>query len=355
MLWGCKNEAEAEGKKNTQPTQKRIKTNLKIKDIIALNEQSCLLSAVGEVYCWKVLNNGSVDLGSLKKVDLAGAKARSIYGGSGDTHYFETGYHGCALLTNNNIRCWGKIDDDTVFDANKIFDLKSSKDVGGGEIKSFGLKTSIFQQAGKIKRLITSHSVVCVIDDKNKLFCPHSHLSFLNGTEEVRTAIFGEVLSCIQTLEKELECYDMRNGSNNSPIFINLDGESWPKDFAFRFVYAAGITFISDSGAVMYWEGRVPKWDKFPGVYGIEGTNVAMGANAKAEAVYMSENSACLRLNDGSATCWGAPVKGKGDDFAPPGERISFGKKGKVIDIALGISHNCFLLSNSNIECFVNP
>jgi len=350
MLCSCSNDTQAE---KPHAVKSVTAIDIKAKNIIALNHSNCLLSEKSEIFCWEAKKQGPVQAGELKQVDLGGNKALNIYGNSGDEHYFNTGYHGCALLENNSIRCWGKISEDSVFDADSIFDTPSRKE-NNDLIASYAVKKSILKKMGRIKKLVTNHGVVCSIDNKNTLYCPHPHLAFLNGKADIKSAVIGEILSCLQNTEDEIECYDMRGGSDKKPVYLNINGESWPKYFDFRYVYSAGITFIANNGGALYWQGSIPQWDKFPGVYGIESSPIKLAKNVKATAIHMSETTTCLQLDDGSATCWGQPIgenNAKGI-ISAPGLIVKFNNR-KIIDIALGLTSNCFLLSDSTIECFI--
>ena len=371
-LLGCQTDAEVEKPKSPAKAhapsmpKSALKNKAEVKQIIALNHSLCILSNEGAVHCAQIEENGPLNWQAFRQVDLTGIKAKHIYGSSGDTNYFDTGYHGCALLENNQIRCWGNITSDTVINANEIFDFTKlpTDDTAQGQkpatqnqavkshlIKSYSVKQEHLQKIGEIKKLLTSHGVLCAINKKNQLYCPHKHLSFLNGSE-VQHGVFGEILSCIQSLDGELECYDMRGSADKSPILLNLDGESWPMAFGFRYIYAGGIAMVSKEGAAMYWQGAVPEWNKFPGIYGIENTQVPLGPKQKAEAVYLSETSVCLKLSDGSANCWGQVVEGKWNPLKPPGKNINFGDGKQILDIALGANYHCFLLNNNSIDCF---
>ncbi|GLS24353.1 hypothetical protein GCM10007877_00640 [Marinibactrum halimedae] len=328
----------------------------------------------GDVYCWKNNSKGVKSLSQLTKVDFSKNKAISIYGQSGDSDHFDTGYHACALMENNDVWCWGDLNEDTLLHFNDLFSKETTSEMSEGRINAIPLKKSAQNQLGKIKSLQTKHGTICSIDEGNTLNCPQQHISFLSGSPDVKQFISGEVISCIQNLDNLVECFDMR--SNEKPLFylqIEEPSQSSPipdtqgSDILnFRYYYSSGLCKINSNHGLSCWSGTIPS--AFPDDYSISAKSITLPDALGAKDIVMSEKHACVALNNGAASCWGIKVAleplpfdsdrvnltkfNEKENFVPaPGIFIKFPET-SIIDIALGELTSCFLLDNNSVQCF---
>lgn len=334
--------------------------NRTIKQHITTNNSSCILLNNGSVYCWDVTSSGQLDLDDMLQVDLGG-RAIKIYGQSVDMNEFDTGYHACAILSNQDIRCWGA-DEDTIFDFSDIFDPSNQARQNSSKIKSLKIKDEIAKQMNQPRQLITNAGVICSIDQDNKLFCPHNHLTFLNGKEGVKSAVFGEALSCLHMQSNEVECYDMRESTDKHPITISFNGELAPQQFASRILHSLGTCIINNEGQLACWQGDYFSDITYSYIHNIETTVLPLPDEASASSIQMTDTHACVMHSNNQVNCWGNNHDGQlgvrkhtssseSDYMAFPGNRIQLTTNHTIKSMALGHGFSCFHVDNQ-IECF---
>lgn len=331
-----------------------------ITQLITTNNSSCILLNNGGVYCWDTTSSGQLNLEDMLQVDLGG-RATKIYGQSVDMNEFDTGYHACAILTNQDIRCWGA-DEDTVFNFSDLFDSSNQANQPTGKIPSLKINDVITQKMNHPKQLITNAGVICSIDQDNKLYCPHDHLAFLNGTEHIKTAVFGEALACLHMLSNEVECYDMREFADKQSITISFNGELTPQQFVSRILHTLGTCIITSDNKLACWQGEYFSDINYSYIHNIETTTLPLPIGANASAVQMTDTHACVMHSKNQINCWGNNHDGQlgvlkqasSDDSAYipfPGNRIQLTTDGTIKNMALGHGFSCFHVDNI-IECF---
>lgn len=357
------NKAET-SKSKTSKTGNHITVSIKnriIKKLIAVNNAACVLLDNGKVYCWKEKSTGRINLQNMHQVNLGeNAVAEKIYGESVDMNEFDTGYHACAILNNNDIRCWGDYIND-LFDFEAIFEKKSSTDNAPSEIPSFKIKDEIARKMDHPVKIITNAGVVCSISQNNKLFCPHQHLRFLNGKKDIVSAVFGEVLGCLHKASGEVDCYDMRGDTDKKAISVIFNDERLPKQFASRIIYTFGTCIIDSKNQLACWEGPYSNDIVFPYLYNIETKKMPLPDKSTSVNVQLAGTHACVLQSNGHVYCWGNNDKGQLGSVdektttnetysAFPGNRMVFSSGETLKSMALGYGFSCFHIDNK-VEC----
>ncbi|VAW61246.1 hypothetical protein MNBD_GAMMA11-1814 [hydrothermal vent metagenome] len=333
-----------------------------INKLITVNNAACILLDNGKVYCWGEKATGNINLKNMSQVDLGGsAFAKEIYGVSVDMGEFDTGYHACAILRNNDIRCWGQYIDD-IFDYEEIFEKKLQPDSVLSKIPSFKVKDEIVRKMDHPVKIITNAGVVCSINQKNKLFCPHQHLAFLNGEKDIKSAVFGEVLACLHKISGEVECYDMRGDADKKAITVSFNGELSPKQFVSRIIYSWGTCIIDSESQLACQEGEYSGDTRYSYIYNIETKKMTLPDKSTSVDIQLTDTHACVLQSSGNVYCWGNNNKGQlgpvmrksttAGAYVPfPGNRMQFSSGKTVKNMALGHGFSCFHIDNK-VECF---
>lgn len=293
------------------------------------SEHTCALLDDGQAFCWGSASQGrlgygnTVDIGRTSGV-LSGGP---IQLGASVTRIHAGSDHSCALLDGDVARCWGE---------GSLLGLAANQpDIGDTE-----LPTAIapLDAAGVITELTLAQSHICALVQGGAVRCwgvnvygelgygfsyDFADLAYVRARtiELSGTAIHiaaGDYHSCALLSGGSVRCW-----GDNSQGQLGLNG----------------VANIGD---------RDRPFDHPP--IDLGGTAVQIEAGA---------SHTCARLSTGGVRCWGSNGSGQlGYDTATyvvtqsPAQRGDVNLAEPALDIALGESHTCALLTSGNVRCW---
>lgn len=331
-----------------------------VKQVVVMTQMACVLLSTQQVRCWDHETQGTIGLSNSRAVSFASAaKPKAIYAKTGEAGYFETGFHACAVLDDGAVQCWGRLTEETVWDADALFDL-SAAPASHNSLFAVPLKPPYAERFKGATALFTQHSILCGTVN-NSLYCPHELMAYLNTQQNVRSAIFGEFLTCWILHSGERQC--VISGGDGRLIDLTLGERRLISAQVMQYVFQDGVCEISLQGALYCGSGEVDTQALSTGQVRLSGELIALPA--KAVTIEMSPTHQCVLLENGQAYCWGmnvsyalgntayqnAPGSSHIQSMPAPGQRIAFDNGRRIDSIALGSAYSCFLLNDGVLEC----
>lgn len=379
---GCILPAQAETKGAKPITLAEVEA----KQIIALAGMACLLSLDGKVYCWTQDNRLDQASLPLQQVDLGnGGVAKNLYG-RGLSYSSYGGNHGCAVLTNNAIRCWTSSPNPIIHfgfsfrDADNLFDLSASatESTSAGR-PSYPVKPAIVKKLNPSAGLFVTGESLCGLTPDDKLYCPDPRLRYLNGKTGVSNVYTSEILS--KTLSKTLisetiHCLHFRTGivecfsgpeavDTTRPARIAFGQETAVKLFEFAHDDVCAVTKNNNlvCGSLMKdAKGHlaVLKVESYDARTEILKTSATLPRPYPPPhtitAIHVVDGNTCLLLENGTVHCWGGnrdkQITGSDEKHIEyPGLPIDLGTTLKIKSMAIGPGYGCYLLENNRVRC----
>ena len=346
------NSTENENETPTNPQDDDNKEQLPDIQLVVGGEHNCvLIHSRGTIKCWGSGSHGQLGNGKVKQnigdePGEMGSNLTVIKLGGGHTAKAVSagGQHTCAILDNNEVKCWGN--------------GKQGR-LGQGNEELIG------DEAGEIENLPTVN---------------------LGNNRTARAISAGSLHTCALLDNGAVKCWGLgksgRLGQGNSTTIGDKEnemGESLPAiDFGNGHTAQAisagwGHTCaILNNGAVKCWgsgsDGRLGQGntttigDGKDEIKNLAAINLGTGRTAKA--ISAGWGHTCAILNDGAVKCWGNGSSGKlgyGDtarrgmrskDMGDNLPEVKLGTKRKAKTISAGLFHTCALLDDNTAKCW---
>ncbi len=280
---------------------------------------SCVLLSSDEMQCWG--NNSHGQLGDGSRIHSAhpvAVKATTAANLSGIRAIAAGGLHTCALLSSDEVRCWGN---------------NNYGQLGDASFSSSALPVAV--QAA-------------------------------NGNENLRgvsALASGNQHSCALLGSGEVRCW----GSNLSGQLGNADKTSSNQPVAVPGLHevsaiAAGLLHtcaLLGSGEVRCWGSNISGQlgdgsdanSALPvAVQAVDGTENLRGVHAIAAGGFHT----CASLSSGDALCWGSNISGQLGDgsYSSKSRPVAVSGLADVSAITAGLHHTCALLADETASCW---
>lgn len=376
-----------------------------VKQIDAKGHTTCALSLKGDLKCWGHNNVGQLgyddtvnrggsagSIASLQNVNLGvGRTAKQISVGSGFV---------CALLDNNQIKCWGQ---------NNVGQLGYDDTVNrGGSPGSMASLSYVNLGVGRTAKKVAAGAYsACAILDNNQIKCwgqnnvgqlgyddminrgdsagSMSALGYVNlGSGRTALDVSSYGYTCASLDNGKLKCWGRNDyGQLGQDNTINYGSQANHMSSLQTINLGVGRTVLNFSqgighNCVALDNGDVKCWG-YNGVGAAGSDNlfligtsagdmaalqkVDLGLNFRAKKVSVGSNHSCALSVDGKIKCWGYNGYGQlgynnttqvGYYGSPVSSTIEvhlgLGRVAK--DLAVGYAHTCAILDNDDIKCW---
>ncbi|MBT5122039.1 MAG: hypothetical protein HOM38_04860, partial [Euryarchaeota archaeon] len=332
---------------------------------------SCSLYSNSSVYCW-----GSNFLGALGDASTAGDSNVHEPGwvdlGVGRTatsiaHGGVASYHGCAILDNNSLSCWG---------------WNGQGQLGLGNTTNQGAATFVDLGTGRSPIKVTLGQLhTCVLLDNNSVYCMGDNtygqvgdgttvdknsptfVDFGNGRYAVDIES-GDVHTCALLDNGSVSCWgynaygQLGLGHTTTPVSVpTYVPLALGRHVASLATGQHHTCFAYDNGDVAC-TGRNQQ-----GQLGIGNTaqkttlTATQSLGNPALKVVAGSYFSCALLNNGSVRCWGDNGYGQlgintNIDSTSPAASVQFESGSYAIDVISGLEHLCARLSNGSMTCW---
>jgi alpha-tubulin suppressor-like RCC1 family protein len=321
-------------------------------EIVGGNHHHCVLLDDQTVKCWGQNNYGQLGLGdTVVKGNTPGTRVEvlPVVNLNGTVRHITAGTsHNCAILTNDEIKCWGW---------NNLGQLGNGSliDVGGSPL-DMGvnlLSVNAAGTSGKIPvKLEAGYNNTCVLFDDQTVRCWGSGSYGINGTGNAN--IIGDQLAEMGDNLIDLDfgpgvlVDDISLGYQHACVHTTTNGmKCWGQNASGELGHGDRDTYVGRAANEM--------GNSLPFV------DLPSGNNAKS--IVAGNQVSCAIYNDNNATCWGTHINygmlnsklsAWGDD---PDEvkvrKIDFGTKtSHVKQMTQGYLHTCALFGDGTARCW---
>ena len=274
------------------------------------NAYACALLDTADVYCWGGNSYGRLGIGA-----AAGDYVPTILDlgiGRTATEISVGNTHGCALLDNNYVSCWGDGRDGRIGNGNNAAVQQRSP-----------LNSTIIPDGLNVTSISTGHEHVCAILNDNSALCWGPGTI---GSTSGKRYYFGNQIPISIKSGNGFSCVILDNYS------VNCWGENQ--------YGTLGINSTTDKSTPQY---------------------VDLGLGRTAKSISTHYNHICAILDDNSLKCWGQ------NEFSGYGGFLGLGHTnspilvptsvnippGRILkSVKMGIYHTCVLFADASIECF---
>lgn len=305
---------------------------------------TCALLVDGNVKCWGYNQFGEAGQGhtnTLGDTETPSSYGNINLGGQAEKVFFG-GSSGCALLTNGNVRCWGKNDYGQLGYGNTTFVGTSSAPTSpnaAGDVGIAGLD-------GRVIYMSVSDRHTCALYSNGKARCwgwnAYGQLGYADTTDRGHTA--GTIPSALGYVGTggEVAVKQVTTGTSHTcALLSNGDVRCWGGNSVGQLGYGH-TTGVGGAG------------QKLPSQMG----KVYIGGKVKQLA--SGNNHNCALLENGKVRCWGQNDVGQlgysnataiGDDDVPAkAGDVSLGQD--AVQLGCGSSHCCTLLKDGTVRCW---
>lgn len=332
-----------------------------VESISAFHKHICALTSAGGVKCWGrnyhgELGDGTIDNRS-RPVDVIGLAdgVRQVSAG---------GFHTCAVLDNDELKCWG---------------VNWHGQLGDGKLGNTELAPADSVALGetKVQAVATGKWHTCVLTTVGGVKCFGYNLQGQAGNGQaimdnpeasdviglssgVKALALGEIHSCALMLDGKVKCWgdntqgQLGDGSSEIRQVMPVDVSGLSNVIA--------ITAGSYHTCALLEDGQVRCWgDNWAGQVG-DGTNVAhntpvtiTGLPLDAVDITAGDSHTCAVLINGRAMCWGANSfgqVGKGTSAMHMQAGVPVGMTSGIHEIAAGLLHTCVLTDEGAVKCW---
>ncbi len=334
------------------------------------NGNTCVLSSTGKVKCWGNNADGGLGLGDTVDRLLPGPSVDFGAGRTVKDLAFSVAF-GCAILDNDELKCWGYNGWGQLGFATPVFTSAPTASV-------------VFPAGRTPKTVSVSGNHTCVILDDASLWCwgynAYGALGLGNNTHTSGpTAAVnlgpGRTAKAVQT-----------SGGGTCAILDDDTLKCWGQNGYGQHGFGDGVDTNAPGPIANFGPGRTVKMVAMGGYdtcailddaslrcWGNNGlgqcgvgntayvpapTVVNLGAGRTAKSISMNGFVACAILDDDTMKCWGAPgTVGNGSNvpYNAPGPVIDFGP-GRTVRFMTAMNHSCAVLDNFTVKCWgINP
>ncbi|NOU31133.1 MAG: hypothetical protein HOO96_24805 [Polyangiaceae bacterium] len=312
---------------------------------------TCARLTTGKVKCWGSADQGQLGLDS--KTDRGqvpgdmGAKLPEVDLGPGRTakQISVSGAHSCALLDDNQVKCWGR---------------NATGQLGQGDTQNRG------ESAGQMAALGT----VDVGTGRTVL--------------EVRA---GDSFTCVRLDDASVRCWGANGegelGIGNTDTRGHKPGHMGASLLAVDFGPGRTATSLSvgyyfscaklDDGTVKCWGGNAAgqlglgnqaNRGVLAGQMGANLPTVNFGTGRTVKSIDLGQEFGCVRLDDDTTKCWGNGFYGQtgygsvqklGDGPGEMGDAlgvVDLGASRTAVTLGVGGEHVCALIDNGKVKCW---
>ena len=342
--------------------------NRKAIAIDAGGNTTCALLNDGSVSCWGAGDMGQ--LGNNNTADFNSPQEVSSFPGNQDAVSVAVGrLHGCVLLSDQNMSCWG---DNVVGQLGNNNTTNSTTPV---------LVQSVNGAAKPVALSLNGYHTCALMDDGNSACWGYGLLGTLGDGEPFSsTPVSVDVISspivgvgaggwhtCAALTNGSVACWggnsNQQSGSfhpASDPLATFIQGYDSNRSASVVRTGRYHTCAVDDSGGVMCW-GRGAE-----GQLGNGGTsssrlpvNVSLPTGAKAIDVALGGSHTCALLTNGSVMCWGDGTMGElGAGWATtssltPVFTSALGSSARSgVSISSGGYHTCVLLDDGSVVCW---
>lgn len=287
--------------------------NRKAIAIDAGGNTTCALLDDGSVSCW-----GAGDYGQLGNNNTANSNTPqevSSFPGNKDAVSVAVGWrHGCVLLSDQNMSCWG----------NNVF--------------------------GQLGNNNTTNSTAPVL------------VQTINGTAKPVALTLNNIHTCALLDDGNAACWGigyygaLGTGDPESSIPVAVDVVSSPMTGVDAGAWHTCA--VLENGSIACWgDNSYLQTGSSSLASDATGTFIqGYGANRSASVVRVGAFHTCAVDTSGDVQCWGTGSDGQLGDGATSDSRlpvnVSLPAGAKAIDVALGMDHTCALLDNGSVMCW---
>ena len=324
-----------------------------VRAIAAGSEHTCALTTGGGVLCWGHNIRGQLGDGSTTT-----RRVPAAVGGlsSGVAAIAAGGYHTCALMGDNSIRCWGDNDDGQVGDGSAGTDRLLPVYTNNGIQRD-------------VKAIAAGNSHTCVLTTSGAVKCWGANydgqLGNGTGTRSLVAVAVKDLGSSVQAIttysshtcalmqDNGIRCWgenssgQLGDGSNSNRLVpVSVNG------------LTTGVAAVSAGEGytcALLLDGSVKCWgNNFLGQVG-DGTSAGSistpvsvrGLSTGMRAIAAGGGHTCALSAEGGVTCWGnSDVSAS---FAPV-DVVGFGGPGATV--AAGKYHTCVLTAAGGVKCW---
>lgn len=314
---------------------------------------TCVEIDTGGVKCWGAAYTAMLGIGPSDRrgdslADMGDALPAFSLGASAPVASFGTGlgYHfGCALLTNNTIKCWG---------SNSFGQLGSDRSSNiGDEYNDTGSTTNVSLGTGASVVAVAGgqyHSCALLADGRVK--CWGANVFGSSGVGDTfrhdgRAAYMGNNLPAV----------DLGPGRTAKKIYVGGDHSCAILDDDTVKCWGSNVT-----GQLGY--GDVNDRGDAAGEMGAALGVVQLGTGRTAKSLSLGYRHSCAVLDNGSLKCWGWNAWGqlglghtltRGDQANQMGDSlpaISLGTGRTAVSVHAGYLNTCALLDDGSLKCW---
>jgi len=313
-----------------------VEAGSNIKQVLAAGQATCVLYQNGTIRCW-----GNNDYGELGQGDTIhrGLSEETkplnipLINVGGTVAKLSGGYdHICALLTNGNVRCWGKGTDLGYLGYN------GSNHVGDNELP---VEVGDINIGGSAIDIVSGGYHTCVLLDTRRMRCwgrgQHGRLGYGN------TVSIGTLIEPWEAGDLPLDNIASMAAGDNHTCARTLAGEMYCWGWnSFGGLGRGNFNHLGDNESIT---AHGP---------------LSLGSDVPVSGISAGFAHTCAVLDNGQAKCWGFDAYGQvgdGGDFNPlPSASLApFVNAGSGFRlIRTGLAHTCGLLSNGRVRCWGN-
>ena len=317
---------------------------------IEMNDNhGCALLSNGSIKCWGSNDEGQLGIGSITYSE----DPVSVIGIGNATKLFVSPEHTCTLISDGSVKCWGKI---FVGHPNGLPQVTFASNV---PVSMVGLNTAIDVSTAATSTR-ENHSCALLSSGFIKCWGDNSYGQLGNGTytdaqDPVTVSGIDNAVQIVTTIRNScalisdgsVKCW---GNSKNSNIPVSVSSLS----------NAMSIGAGKNHFCALVLGGLVKCWGKnIDGLLGNGSVNdsaipVAVSGIDNAAKILVADDYNCALLTDGSVKCWGNNSRGQLGNGTTINSTIPVAVSGitNATSISLDSAYACVVLNDSSAKCW---